>query len=140
MQEDKEQVFDAADSIELAVDAMAGMIADLQVDEARMGAAAGAGFATATDLADWLVRRLNLPFREAHHVTGRVVKLAEDRGIGLEDLGLADLREIHPGIEADALEVLGVAHSVASRLSHGGTAPIRVREAASLARKRFLLP
>ena len=138
MQEDKEQVFDAAESIELAVDAMAGMIADLWVDEARMAAAAGAGFATATDLADWLVRRLNLPFREAHHVTGRVVKLAEDRGIGLEALSLADLREIHPGIEADALEVLGVAHSVASRTSHGGTAPTRVREAASLARKRFL--
>jgi argininosuccinate lyase len=138
MQEDKEQVFDAAESIELAVDAMAGMIADLHVEEAHMAAAAGAGFATATDLADWLVRRLNLPFREAHHVTGRVVKLAEDRGIGLESLSLADLRQIHPGIEADALEVLGVAHSVASRTSHGGTAPVRVREAAALARKRFL--
>jgi argininosuccinate lyase len=138
MQEDKEQVFDAAESIELAVDAMAGMIADLHVEEAHMAAAAGAGFATATDLADWLVRRLNLPFREAHHVTGRVVKLAEDRGIGLESLSLADLRQIHPGIEADALEVLGVAHSVASRTSHGGTAPMRVREAAALARKRFL--
>jgi argininosuccinate lyase len=140
MQEDKEQVFDAADSIELAVDAMAGMIADLEADVERMEAAAGAGYATATDLADWLVRRLNLPFREAHHVTGRAVKLAETRGVGLEALTLADLRTIHPGIEADALEVLSVGHSVASRTSFGGTAPERVREAAAAARRRLLVP
>jgi argininosuccinate lyase len=140
MQEDKEQVFDAAESIELAVDAMAGMVADMEVDVARMEAAAGAGYATATDLADWLVRRLNLPFREAHHVTGRAVKLAESRGVALEDLTLAELRTIHPGIEADALAVLSVGHSVASRTSFGGTAPERVREAAAAARRRMAAP
>jgi argininosuccinate lyase len=128
MQEDKERAFDAADSLGLALAAMAGMMADLTPDPARMRAAAGAGFATATDLADWLVRRLGLPFREAHHVTGALVARAEAKGGDLADLSLAEMREVHGGITAEAFDVLGVDASVASRTSLGGTAPARVRE------------
>jgi argininosuccinate lyase len=109
---------------------MAGMARDMKVDRARMKAAAGAGFATATDLADWLVRRLNLPFREAHHVTGRVVALAEGRGVGLEELTLADLQSVEPRMTQEVFDVLGVEKSVASRVSYGGTAPDNVRRAA----------
>jgi argininosuccinate lyase len=130
MQEDKEGAFDALDSLSLCIAAMSGMVRDMTVKRERMKAAAGAGFATATDLADWLVRRLNLPFREAHHVTGRVVALAEGRNIGLEDLTLADLQGVEPRITDDVFAVLGVDKSVESRVSYGGTAPESVRRAA----------
>ncbi len=138
MQDDKEPVFEAADTLELCLAAMAGMVRDLEPDVARMRAAAGAGFTTATDLADWLVRVLGMPFRQAHHVTGRIVRLAEDRGCGLEDLTLADMRGVEPAITDDVFTVLGVEASVASRTSLGGTAPDNVRAQAAAARKRFL--
>jgi argininosuccinate lyase len=128
MQEDKEAVFDAADALMLALAAMAGMAADMAPQPERLRAAAGAGFSTATDLADWLVRRLGLPFREAHHVTGALVRAAEARGVGLADLDLETMRAAHPGITGEVHEVLGVDRSVASRTSYGGTAPVRVRE------------
>jgi len=128
MQEDKEQVFDAADSLMLALAAMAGMVADMVPDRARLEAAAGTGFATATDLADWLVRVPGMPFREAHHVTGRLVALAEARGCDLSDLSLEEMRSVDSGITRDIFDVLGVHNSVASRTSPGGTAPGRVRE------------
>ncbi|CAJ0886095.1 argininosuccinate lyase [freshwater sediment metagenome] len=130
MQEDKEGAFDSLDSLSLCIAAMAGMVRDMKVNRERMKAAAGAGFSTATDLADWLVRRLNLPFREAHHVTGRVVALAEGRGVGLEDLTLADLQGVEPRVTAEVFEVLGVEKSVESRTSFGGTAPENVRRSA----------
>jgi argininosuccinate lyase len=130
MQEDKEGAFDALDSLSLCIAAMSGMVRDMTVHRERMKAAAGTGFATATDLADWLVRKLNLPFREAHHVTGRVVSLAETRGVGLEDLTIADLQGVEPRITEDVFAVLGVDKSVESRVSYGGTAPENVRRAA----------
>jgi len=129
MQEDKEPVFDAADTIELCVAASAGMILDMTVNAGAMRRATEVGFLTATDLADWLVREKGLPFRDAHHVTGRAVKLAEGQGIGLEALTLADLQAVHPGITGDVFAVLGVENSVRSRTSFGGTAPARVAEA-----------
>jgi argininosuccinate lyase len=132
MQEDKEGAFDSLDSLSLCIAAVAGMVRDMTINRARMKEAAGAGFATATDLADWLVRKLNLPFREAHQVTGRVVALAEGRGAGLEDLSLADLQSIEPRISEDVFAVLGVEKSVESRTSFGGTAPENVRRSAQL--------
>ncbi len=126
MQEDKEPVFDATAALGLSLAATAGMVRDVQPDTARMRAAAGAGFSTATDLADWLVRALGLPFRAAHHVTGRLVARAEAKGVGLEQLSLAEMREEEPGITAELFGVLGVDASVASRTSFGGTAPDRV--------------
>ena len=137
MQEDKEPLFEVADTLELTLAAMTGMVRDLTADRAVMARAAGLGFATATDLADWLVRSLGLPFRQAHEVTGRIVRLAEQRGCGLEQLGLADLQAVEPGITADALAVLTVDASVASRTSYGGTAPDRVREQAARWRARL---
>lgn len=128
MQEDKEQVFDAAETLELALAAMTGMIGDLAVSKAAMKAAAGAGFSTATDLADWLVREAGLPFRDAHHATGSAVALAEERGCDLADLRLADLQAINAAINEGIYSVLTVEASVASRTSFGGTAPNRVRE------------
>ncbi|MBC6980162.1 argininosuccinate lyase [Caulobacter sp. 17J80-11] len=127
MQEDKAGVFDAFDSLELALLAMAGMVADLEPVRERMAAAAGAGFSTATDLADWLVRELNLPFRDAHHVTGAAVKRAEALGVGLEALPLAELQSLHPGVTEDVYKVLSPEASCASRTSYGGTAPVGVR-------------
>jgi len=138
MQEDKEPVFDAADTLALAVSAMAGMVRDMEAVPEAMLAATEAGFPTATDLADWLVREAGLPFREAHHVTGRVVRLAEERGVELEALELEALQGVDARITADVYSVLSVAASVASRTSLGGTAPDNVRAAASEARKRFL--
>lgn len=138
MQEDKEQVFDAARSLEVALAAMSGMVADLAVDKAAMRKAAGAGYSTATDLADWLVRELGLPFREAHHVTGRAVALAAERGVGLERLSLDELRMIHADITDDVFSVLTVARSVASRTSFGGTAPREVRKQVRFWRKRLM--
>ncbi len=126
MQEDKEGTFDALESLSLCLAAMRGMILDLTVDARRMKKAAGAGYATATDLADWLVARLNLPFREAHHATGRLVAMAEARGCGLEDLTLEEMNSVHPGITAGIYAVLGVRRSVESRVSYGGTAPKNV--------------
>jgi len=138
MQEDKERVFAAADALDLCLAAMTGMIDDLAVDRAAMRRAAAAGFSTATDLADWLVREAGLPFREAHHVTGRVVRLAESKSCGLEDLKLADMQSIDRRIGRGALAVLAVERSVASRTSFGGTAPASVRRAAQQARRRYL--
>ena len=134
MQEDKEQVFDAADNLMLALAAMEGMVKDMSANRANLEAAAGSGFSTATDLADWLVRALGLPFREAHHVTGALVALAEGRGCDLPDLTLADMKGVHAGITDDVFGVLGVQNSVASRMSYGGTAPDQVR--AQIARWR----
>ncbi|WOS62092.1 argininosuccinate lyase [Sinorhizobium fredii] len=128
MQEDKEQVFDAAESLELALAAMTGMVRDMTVRADRMKAAAGSGYSTATDLADWLVREAGLPFRDAHHVTGRAVALAEQKGCDLADLSLADLRAINPAITDKVFDVLTVEASVASRTSFGGTAPAEVRK------------
>jgi argininosuccinate lyase len=128
MQEDKEAVFDAADTLMLALAAMEGMVRDMTANRAALAAAAGSGFSTATDLADWLVRRLGLPFREAHHVTGRIVALAEAKGCDLPEVTLAEMREVHAQISAEVFTVLGVDNSVKSRTSYGGTAPDRVRE------------
>ena len=127
MQEDKEQVFDAADNWMLALAAMEGMVRDMSANRAALAAAAGSGFSTATDLADWLVRVLGLPFREAHHVTGALVALAETKGCDLPDLSLADMQSVHAGITSDVFAVLGVENSVNSRISYGGTAPAQVR-------------
>lgn len=138
MQEDKEPLFDAVESLTLAVAASAGMVADLTARPDRMMDGLKQGFPTATDLADWLVRVLNLPFRDAHHVTGALVAKAEAAGVDLADLSLDDMRSVENRITSDIYDVLSPAASVASRTSHGGTAPVRVREAAADARKRFL--
>lgn len=127
MQEDKEQVFDAADSLMLAIAAMEGMVRDMTANREALRVAAASGFSTATDLADWLVRELGLPFRDAHHVTGSLVALAEGKGCDLPDLTLEEMQGIHPGITAAVFDVLGVDNSVASRTSFGGTAPDQVR-------------
>ena len=138
MQEDKEPVFEAHDHLGLCVAAMTGMIADMKVHKDNMRAAAGAGYTTATDLADWLVRALNLPFRRAHHVTGELVALAEAKGCDLADLPLSDMQAVEPGIHDEVFTVLGIDNSVASRTSFGGTAPDNVRQAAATARGQFL--
>jgi len=138
MQDDKEPVFEAADTLELCLAAMTGMIADLTVDKERMAGAAGAGFTTATDIADWLVQKADVPFRQAHHITGRVVKLAEDKGCGLEDLSLAELKSVDDRIGEDIFTRLSPAASAASRTSFGGTAPSEVAKAVTSARERFL--
>ncbi|MGA2492322.1 MAG: argininosuccinate lyase [Roseiarcus sp.] len=130
MQEDKEGVFDALPTLSLTLAATTGMIRDLTPDAKKMKAAAGAGYATATDLADWLVRELKLPFREAHHVTGRIVALASARGVGLEKLKLDEMQSVERRISADVFAVLGVERSVKSRTSYGGTAPANVRKQA----------
>ena len=126
MQEDKEPVFDAADALALSLAAIAGMVRDMQPDLARLRAVAGSGYSTATDLADWLVRVLRLPFRSAHHVTGRLVARAEARGVDLAGLTLEEMQAEEPGITADVFGVLTVEASVASRTSYGGTAPANV--------------
>ena len=128
MQEDKPPVFEAFDALDLALSAMAGMVADLTPNRARMAAAAGAGFSTATDLADWLVRELGLPFRTAHHVTGAAVKRAEALGVDLVDLPLDELQALESGITANVYDVLTPAASAASRKAWGGTSPEAVRE------------
>jgi argininosuccinate lyase len=130
MQEDKEQVFDAIESLVLAIAATAGMVRDMEPDAEAMKKAAGAGYATATDLADWLVRALGMPFRRAHEVTGAVVALAEKKGVPLEALALADMQKIEPAITAQVFDFLGVEESVKSRTSLGGTAPANVRREA----------
>ena len=138
LQEDKVPVFDAVDALQLALTATAGMVRDMRPDDERLRAAAEAGFATATDLADWLVRVAGLPFRPAHHATGMIVKRAEALGCALAELPLAELQAVEPAITAEVYDVLDAVHSVASRTSFGGTAPERVRAAVQEARKRFL--
>ena len=130
MQEDKEGAFDALHTLSLCVAATAGMVRDMEPDARAMKRWAGAGFSTATDLADWLVRALKMPFREAHHVTGRLVAAAAERGVGLEKLSLDDMRAVEPRITAEVFGVLGVEKSVRSRTSYGGTAPANVRRQA----------
>ena len=127
MQEDKEQLFDAADAWMLTLAAMTGMVADMTPNEDQLRRAAGSGFSTATDLADWLVRALGMPFRDAHHITGALVKMAEDRELDLHELPLEDMQSVHSDINAEVYLVLGVDNSVASRASYGGTAPDQVR-------------
>ena len=127
MQEDKEQVFDAADTLMLSLAAMTGMVSDMTAQKEALKTAAASGFSTATDLADWLVRALGLPFREAHHITGRLVALAETKGCDLPDLTLAEMQSAHPDITQEVYSVLGVENSVRSRQSYGGTAPDQVR-------------
>ena len=127
MQEDKEQVFDAADSWMLAMAAMEGMVKDMTANRDSLKAAAGSGFSTATDLADWLVRVLGMPFRDAHHVTGTLVALAESKDCDLPDLTLEDMKSAHEHITNEVFDVLGVQNSVDSRMSYGGTAPAQVR-------------
>jgi len=137
LQEDKEAAFDALDSLALCIAAMTGMTRDMTPNRDKLRVAAGAGYATATDLADWLVRALGLPFREAHHVTGRIVALAASRGVGLEQLALAELQGVEPRITQEVFEVLGVDRSVESRTSYGGTAPANVRARAEEWLKRL---
>ena len=137
MQEDKEQVFDAADNLMLALAAMEGMVRDMTAQRDTLAAAAGSGFSTATDLADWLVRVLGLPFRDAHHITGSLVGLAEKQGCDLPDLTLEQMKSAHADITKDVFDVLGVENSVNSRMSYGGTAPAQVR--AQVARWKRLL-
>ncbi len=138
MQEDKEPLFDAADALSLCVRATGGMVGDMTVDAGAMRAACEAGHVTATDLADWLVRRLGMPFRAAHGVVGRIVRIAEQRGVRLADLPLDALREVEPRIDDSVYEALAVEGAVASRTSLGGTAPDEVRRAIAAARERFL--
>ena len=139
MQEDKEQVFDAADNLMVALAAMSGMIKDLKANKENMEAAAHFGFSTATDLADWLVQKLNLPFREAHHITGQIVQRAEAKKCDLCDLDLAVIREVDDRITEDIYSVLSVQNSVASRASYGGTAPSQVRSQIARWRKTLEL-
>ena len=137
MQEDKEPVFDAADSLGLALSALTGMVRDMSPNAARLNDAAGHGYSTATDLADWLVRELNMPFRNAHHVTGTLVKMAEDQGITLDSLSLDEMKSVEQEITASVFDVLTVEASTRSRTSYGGTAPERVREQVARWRQRL---
>ncbi|MGH6812409.1 MAG: argininosuccinate lyase [Methylocella sp.] len=137
LQEDKEGTFDALHSLSLCIGAMTGMVGDLVPDLKRMKAAAGFGYATATDVADWLARTLNLPFREAHHIAGRLIAIAAARKKGLEKLSLAEMRAVEPRISEEVFAVLGVENSVRSRTSFGGTAPKNVRAQARLWLRRL---
>jgi argininosuccinate lyase len=128
MQEDKEPVFEAFEALELSLRAMTGMVKDMVPNERRLAEAAGAAFSTATDLADWLVMRLNMPFRDAHHVTGRIVALAENEEVTLDALSLEQMQSVEAGITKDIYSVLSPLASASSRMSYGGTAPTRVRE------------
>ncbi|MDA1089871.1 MAG: argininosuccinate lyase [Proteobacteria bacterium] len=138
MQEDKVPVFNAADTLALCVAAMTGMVAEASFNKDKMRVDAGKGYATATDLADWLVREKNMPFRDAHHVTGALVKLAEEKNVGLEQLSLSEMQSVSPDITESVFGVLSVEDSLKSRDSFGGTAPGRVQDAVNEARKRFL--
>ena len=137
MQEDKQGAMEAFGALSLAVRAMTGMVLDIVPDEARMKSAAGEGYATATDLADWLVRTLKMPFRDAHHVTGRIVVAASDKGVPLHELPLKDMQAIEPKITKETLAVLSVEASVKSRVSYGGTAPKNVATQARAWLKRL---
>ena len=138
MQEDKEPLFDAFDSLALCLAATTGMVRDMTVHADAMARAAGAGHATATDLADWLVQEAGLPFRDAHAITGRIVKRADEKGCDLAALALADLQAIEPRITAEALALLDPARAIARRTSEGGTAPAEVARQVERARQRFL--
>jgi argininosuccinate lyase len=138
MQDDKAPTFAATDTIRLGLAATAGMVRDMKANPERMKAATAGGFITATDLADWLVRKLGVPFRSAHHTTGELVRLAESRNVPLEKLSLAEMQSVEPRITDDVFTVLTPEHSAASRTSFGGTAPENVRKAAAAARERFL--
>ena len=137
MQEDKEPVFDASDHLGLAIAVMEGMIRDMTINTDAMRSALDVGFSTATDLADWIVSRLGLPFRDAHHITGQVVALAEQKQLRLDQLTVDDLQSVHHGLNAECLKTLDPLASVSSRNSYGGTAPKQVRKAIAAARKRF---
>jgi argininosuccinate lyase len=135
MQDDKEPVFEARDLLTLSLRALAGMIDTVEFVPERMRAAAAQGFSTATDLADWLVREADVPFREAHHITGHAVKAAEDRGCDLAELPIDALKAIDQRIDERVFDVLSVSASVRSRTSYGGTAPVRVREQIAAAKE-----
>jgi argininosuccinate lyase len=137
MQDDKEPVFEARDLLMLSLQALAGMVETVEFVPDRMREAAGRGYSTATDLADWLVREAGVPFREAHHITGRAVKAAEDRGCDLADLSIDDLKAIDPRVDERVFDVLSVEASVQSRTSYGGTAPARVREQIAAAKEEL---
>jgi argininosuccinate lyase len=137
MQDDKEPVFEARDLLMLSLEALAGMVETVEFVPERMRSAASQGYSTATDLADWLVREADVPFREAHHITGRAVKVAEQRGCDLADLPLEVLRSIDKRIDQRVYDVLSVDASVRSRTSYGGTAPERVREQIAAAKKEL---
>ena len=137
MQEDKEGIFDSAETLTLSLAAVAGMVKDMQPNVARLAEAAGAGFSTATDLADWLVRELKMPFRDAHHVTGRLVAKAESMGTELAALTLTEMQAVEPRITDAVFGVLSVAASVRSRTSYGGTAPANVARMAAEWRERL---
>ena len=137
MQEDKEQVFDAADALMLSLAAMEGMVSDMAANTDALRAAASSGFSTATDLADWLVREAGLPFRDAHHVTGALVALAEKQGVDLPDLTLDEMKSAHSAITEAVYDVLGVDNSVKSRTSYGGTAPDNVRAMVEVWKERL---
>ena len=137
MQEDKEPVFDAAETLHLGLVATAGMIGDMKVNAEAMRKAASAGFTTATDLADWLVQALGIAFRHAHEITGKAVRLAEEKNCELKDLPLAELQKIEPRITADLLTFVTVEQAVTRRSSEGGTAPERVRAAVTAMRARI---
>ena len=138
MQEDKEPVFEADDTLALCIAAMEGMVRDMEPNVPALKEATDRGFLNATDLADWLVRELNMPFREAHHVTGRAVKLAEDKRVGLTGLTLEELQSVEPRITEAVFPALSIEASLDSRRSFGGASPVRVREAVKAARERFL--
>jgi argininosuccinate lyase len=137
MQEDKEPVFESADQLLLCVQVMGGMVADFTADKKVMKQAASAAYANATDLADWLVRELKMPFRDAHHVTAKLVKFASGKNKPLEALTLKEMQTVEPKIRKEVFSVLSVENSVASRKSFGGTAPANVRAAIIAAKKRF---
>jgi argininosuccinate lyase len=141
MQEDKEPLFDTVETLFLCIDALSGMIADIKFAPEKMLIAAKRGFSTATDIADWLVQNINIPFREAHHITGTIVRLAENKKCELAELSLQDLQQIEPRINKKLLPFLAVENSVASRTSYGGVAPKNIAQAIIRARKRFgILP
>jgi argininosuccinate lyase len=137
LQEDKEGAIDAVAALALSLTAMTGMVGDMEPDAARMAAAATEGYSTATDLADWLVRTLKLPFREAHHLTGRIVAKAAEAGVALDKLSLKTMQAIEPRITKSVFDVLSVANSVSSRKVYGGTAPRNVRRQAQRWIKRL---
>ncbi|MCH2037888.1 MAG: argininosuccinate lyase [Rickettsiales bacterium] len=139
MQEDKEPVFDAASSITICLKSMTGMVSDLSVNADKMKEAAGRGFSTATDLADWLVKTLHMPFRNAHHVTGAIVKMAEDKQCDLHELSIEDMKKIEPSITEAVFEVLSVEKSVHSRNSYGGTSPDTILEQLNRVEKDYNL-
>lgn len=137
MQEDKEAVFDTAENIGICLQAMAGMVRDMKVEVEAMKSAAGSAYSTATDLADWLVRELKIPFRDAHHITARIVKVATIKNKYLGDLSLKDMQGVEPKINQNVFKVLSVENSVKSRISFGGTAPDNVKKAVAEAKKRI---